>query len=104
MKEAWGCIEKSQMSLPAFVDDGVTLILNHKEYKPKRQNLYWNCPVKFVPDNVWGFLKMHNIIKTFPNIQLPPYDKINPRFLDAIYYYESKYNEYLSAKLEKNNG
>jgi len=88
------------MSLPTFVDDGIHLIFDHKDYKPKRQNCYWNCPVKFVPDNVWGFLKMYNTIKAFPSIQLPAFDDMHPRFLTAMYYYESHYNEYLTVKLE----
>ncbi len=94
MKAAWGCEERSQMSTPAFVDDGFDLIQPDK-YKRNKHNGYWNCPIKFIPDNVFKLLNMYDSIKMFPNMPLPAYKNMSKRFLWAIQYYESKYNEYV---------
>ena len=97
MKAAWGCEEKAQMSVPTFVDDGINLIEPNKA-KPEH-NKYWNCPISWIPENVYGLLKMYDTIKMFPNMPIPPYKDISKRFISAVQYYESKYNEYFALAL-----
>lgn len=99
MKAAWGCEERSQMSVPAFVDDGFSLIERNK-YKREEHNAYWNCPIRWIPDNVYKLLNMYDSIKMFPNMPMPAYKDMSKRFLGAVQYYESKYNEYSILAME----
>jgi len=82
------------MSIPAFVDDGYNLIQPSK-YQPNKHNGYFNCPIRWIPENIYELLKKYDTIKMFPNMPIPAYDKISPRFIGAVQYYESKFNEYV---------
>ena len=75
------------------VDDGYNLIKPNK-YRPDKHKRYWNCPIRFIPDNVYGLVKKYDAIKLLPNMPLPKYSEISPRFMRAIQYFETKSNEY----------
>lgn len=59
---------------------------------------YWNCPVKFIPSNIIKFFCLYDHVKQFPNVSMPTYDNTSSRFLFAIRYYETQYNEALQMK------
>ena len=84
----WGCENKTRMSEPTFEER-----VKGKTYR------YFNCPIKFVPDNVWQFFKIYDAIKLF-NLQMPTYNNISSRFIFAAQYYESKLSEFI-AESEK---
>lgn len=50
--------------------------------------MYWSCPVRFVPDNVWEFIRVYNYHEKFQSAKMPDYANVNPRFLAAAEYYE----------------
>ena len=64
-------------------------IENNTHYK------YWNCPIRFIPDNVLQFMEIYNYYKTFPGARMPDYKNVSKRFLLAIQYIEMKKNENL---------
>lgn len=62
---------------------------------------YWNCPVKFVPANVWQFLEIYDYYKQFPSANAPDYNKVSKRFLAAYTYYEVKLNEGIAKAMKE---
>jgi hypothetical protein len=55
--------------------------------------LYYNCPIKFVPSNIWDFLKRIGFYKEF-NVPMPRYEEISARFMSAWQYYTDKFAEF----------
>ncbi len=59
---------------------------------------YWNCPVKFIPNNIIKFFCLYDHVKQFPNVRMPDYNNTSIRFLLAGRYYEARYGEALQVK------
>lgn len=81
-KEVWGCNGRCLMSTPTMVDDS-----NGKIIK------YWSCPVNFVPDSVWSFVKKRNFYQEHPSASFPSYNNCSPRWLKAESIFNKELNE-----------
>jgi len=77
------------MAEPTFAEK-----INGIEYK------YWNCPVKFIPDSIYGFLKIYDYYKTFPGAKISSYDNVSARFLKATQYYNVQYSEAMDEMID----
>jgi hypothetical protein len=88
-KKLFGCIEKANRPTETEELDGI-------EYK------YWNCPLQFVPPNIWDWYKIYRYVKEF-NGQMPAYEDVNSRFLQACMYYEGQKNMCLNEKAKRGN-
>lgn len=64
-------------------------------------DVYWNCPIKFVPDSVWQFLSLHAYHKDFPSAPMPAYREVSSRFFQAYTFYNSKYNQFREELMKK---
>jgi hypothetical protein len=64
---------------------------------------YWRCPVRYIPRSVEQFFAEYDYAKGFPNAPMPPYDELNPRFRQAMFYYERQYMTALE-EARKTNG
>jgi hypothetical protein len=84
-KKLYGCVDKALRYVEVEEYEGI-------EYK------YYNCPLQFVPPNIWEFLKMYKFMKDFP-ASVPSYKDVCSRFLTAYQYYESQKNIYLAKKV-----
>ena len=83
LKKVFGCTKKAVR--PAFEE-----IEEGKIYQ------YWNCILHFVPYNILEFFGMLRYIERF-RIDMPSYQRISRRFLNALSYYESKKREYANG-------
>jgi len=86
--------------MPTFLDSGIDLIISNKD-RPRDINCYHNCPIRWIPMNLWSFTQMFDTIKMFPGMQLPSYKKISKRFLSASNYFEAKLNKYQNAMIKE---
>lgn len=65
-------------------------------------NFYYNCPIRWVPNNLWKFIKIFDTIKLFPAIQMPQFENISSKFINASTYFDAKLNKYhIDALKEK---
>ncbi len=87
MKEVWGCEKKTQMPMPTFEN-----IENEVYYK------YRNCPMRFIPTSIIGFMKIYKYYKDFQGASMPSIDNVSGKFILACQFYDSKLNEYLKEK------
>jgi hypothetical protein len=78
MMDTWGCEKEAQLGprYRARDEDGV---LSH-------------CPVRYVPNSIYDFMRSYKFHKDFPGAPMPSYDEINPRWLEAANVYESEYH------------
>ena len=60
------------MALPTFCDEDNSTIYQ-----------YWSCPIRFVPNSVWEFVKMVKFYENHPSSPFPEYRKVSPRYLQA---------------------
>ena len=60
------------MYKPTMVDDDGDIVINYR-----------SCPIKFVPDSVWEFVKMRTFYQKYPSSPFPKYDNVSPRYLKA---------------------
>lgn len=84
MRVAWGCEKRTLMAIPCHeeIEDGV--------YKR-----YWNCPRRFIPKSVFGFMAIYKYHKDdFPSAPMPALGEISLRFLVAAQYLDAKFSEY----------
>lgn len=56
--------------------------------------IFWSCPSKLICDTVMEFIKEYDFLKEFPNVEIPSYNKISPRFKLAKDYFTNKIAEY----------
>lgn len=86
-KEVWGCNGKCLMSVPTFFEvvDGIKIN-------------YWSCPVKFVPNSIWHFIKVRNYYSNHPSAPFPCFDNVSPRWLAAEQIFNSEINSYLKNR------
>lgn len=89
MQEVWGCKQKTKLLIPTFYD-----LQNGILYK------YWNCPVKFIPDSVFEFLKIRNYYQKYQGAQMPSFDEVDNRFLTM----DSFYTNELNLNMEQQHG
>lgn len=61
---------------------------------------YWNCPARFIPTSVHGFLSLYRYCKDF-HATMPGPGDVSARFLVAVHYYEGKVAENTRLKMEK---
>ncbi len=50
---------------------------------------YHNCPIHFVPDSVFEWHKDYSFFSKFPNCQMPNFEEISPKWMDAVNVYEN---------------
>jgi hypothetical protein len=67
------------MSKPTMVDED-------NDYK----TIFWSCPIKFVPDSIWEFVKMYSFYQNHPSSPFPKYENISPRYLKAEQIFNSE--------------
>jgi hypothetical protein len=84
-KKLFGCAERAKKYVEVEEENG-------KEY------LYWNCPLHFVSGNVWLFLRELKYHRDYPSAGMPNYRNCNPKWIDAVNYYENKIAEYVAKK------
>jgi hypothetical protein len=77
MREVWGCDKRTQMFQPTFVEE---------EGEERRR--YWQCPIRFIPRNVFAWISEYNYVKRFPSVPMPEYVKLSSRWLQAMNVYE----------------
>jgi hypothetical protein len=87
MKNVWGCEKPTQMSVPTF------------EYEDRE---YWNCPLRYVPSNIWEFLSEYGHAKKFPSVPMPRLRNMAKRARAAIALYEMTYSEEMLNKAKRN--
>lgn len=76
INELFGCSQKALR--PAFVEqDG------GKIYQ------YWNCPIKFIPQNILDFSRKYRYYKTFQGA-MPRFQEVSGRFIYCYEYFENK--------------
>lgn len=75
------------MSIPTFeeVENGVLL-------------RYWDCPINFIPKNIYEFFMLYDYHKQFTGVKMPAYKNTSKRFLKACQYFEAKFSESLQIK------
>ena len=83
-KVLFGCTTKARRP-EIEIEDGV-------EYH------YHNCPLHFVSRNIWEFMKIYKYQKSYSSAIMPSYKDVNPLFIRASNYYESKLAEYTQDK------
>lgn len=66
-----------------------------EEIENDEHNKYWNCPINFIPDSIYSFMRLYDYSKSFPGAFMPAFNKVSPRFINAHTYFEMKYNEFL---------
>lgn len=49
-----------------------------------------SCPIRFIPGSVLSFLEHYDYAKSFPGTPMPAFDRLAPRFKEAMRYYESQ--------------
>ena len=86
LRTVWGCNEKTQMSVPTFV-----------EVEEDMEKVYFNCPRKFIPSSIVDFIWRINYYKDFPGAGMPSYDEVSPRFQQAF----RLYNQYCIEALKE---
>ena len=86
----WGCVDRTEMAEPTFQEEERGIIYR-----------YWNCPIKFVPMNIWKFLEVYDYYKQFPSAPAPSFENVSRRFLKAFQYYESKFNEGMAKVMKE---
>lgn len=82
---AWGC----EVPASSAVEDGVPDDEGNKVE-------YMSCPMLFVSDVIWEFIKLNRFIKP-PTTERGFYNR-RPRFANFQDYYESKVREYQEIK------
>lgn len=87
-KKYWGCEKKAQIPRPLFVDE-------RKEGDVIVQYRYYQCPVRFIPLNIFNWYKLYAYHKDFPSAAMPLYAKLGDRFREAMYLYQVEYNNAL---------
>lgn len=70
------------MASPTFIDE-----------EDNVKTLYYSCPVRFIPDSVWSFLKYRYYHERHPSVPFPSLDDLSPRYAMA----EAQYDGYLST-------
>jgi len=80
-KIIFGCTEKAKKHVEVEQENGI-------EY------YYYNCPLQFVTNNVWDFMKEYKYHKDFPSAGMPSFRNCNPRWILAVNYLETKISEY----------
>lgn len=95
LKDVWGCEKKTKLKQPTFKD-----MINGVLYQ------YWNCPVKFIPNSVYEFLRIKNFYSRYPGASMPDFENISPRFLlmDEIYTNELNSKEVVDATTNRSSG
>lgn len=66
----WGCHERTKMCKPTMVDD-------------EDGTYYWSCPIRFIPQSVWDFVRIHKFYHDHPSAVFPSFDQVSPRYLQA---------------------
>jgi len=61
---------------------------------------YWNCPIKFIPNSMATFMSEYSYYKEFSGAVMPSYDDLNPKFKEALRYY----NEELAKATRSKHG
>ena len=84
-KQLFGCTKKAKKYVEVEQENNV-------EY------FYFNCPLQFVSNSVWEFITVYKYTKDFPSSPMPKFKDCNPKFLQAVNYFESKINEYIAKK------
>lgn len=87
MRDAWGCVERTRMAEPTFVDE---------ENGERVQ--YWQCPTRFIPLSVLRFVKRYSYHKRFPSSPIASYEQTSERWVNAVRIYEEAYAEGLKEK------
>lgn len=90
-RTVWGCYGKCTMATPTMVDESDGIIVK-----------YWSCPVRFVPDSIWSFIKIRNFYNEHPSAPFPSYDKCSPRWLKAESIFNKELNGYMRSKYVRN--
>jgi hypothetical protein len=85
----WGCEQKTLMATPTMIDEE---IINNEKVISR----YWSCPVKFIPNSVWSFLKYKAYHEKHPGAPFPDLDTISPRYLKAETVFETELEQCLS--------
>lgn len=56
--------------------------------------VYYNCPSKFIPPSIFKWHDIYKYHKEFPGAQMNSYNKQNPRFLQAYFYFDAWYKKF----------
>lgn len=78
------------MAVPTMVDETI-------EGEIKTVTRFWSCPVKFIPDSVWSFLRYRDFHEKHPGARFPGLDEISPRYLQAEREYEAELMQCLAG-------
>jgi len=62
------------------------------------KRIYWSCPVKFVPDSVWSFIRHYNFYRRHQTAPFFQFDDVSPRYRLAENIYERALREALEEK------
>lgn len=68
----WGCEKKTLMARPTMIDYENGIRIN-----------YWSCPINFVPDSIWSFIRNRNFYELHPSSPFPKIQNVSPRYLQA---------------------
>ena len=84
LKKEWGCDEPKQIAV--WVDN--------------EENEYFNCPLKFIPENVLQWYEEYSYQKEFGGAL--SYRKQSRKFIDAIRIYNSAFCSYKQNESKQN--
>lgn len=68
--DVWGCHGKTKMCKPTMVDD-------------EEDVRYWSCPIRFIPQSVWDFIRVQKFYQDHPSSPFPSFNQVSPRYLQA---------------------
>lgn len=78
------------MATPTMVDEEIDV--NGENVVTK----FWSCPVNFIPESVWVFLKYRSFHERHPSAPFPELDETSPRYLKAESVFDAEYMKYIS--------
>ena len=74
-KDVWGCERPTQAAV--WTNDGEE---------------FYNCPIRFVPDNVWAWFSELTFAEQFH--QIKPYSEMPARWIEALHYLKNMMDRY----------
>ena len=63
------------------------------------EDQFFSCPRNFITDNIVEFYDIYYTYKEIPGCA-PQFEKLSNKFVEAVKYYNSKYNFYISEKIK----
>ena len=70
--DVWGCMGRCLMAKPTMIDETDT-----------EKKVFWSCPIRFVPDSIWEFIRIHKFYQDHTSASFPAFDDVSPRYLQA---------------------